>query len=138
MDFKLTEQQVAIDEGVRKVCADFSDQYWTDCETNLHFPEEYYQAMAQGGWLGITMPEEVGGAGLGVMEAAVMMHAATVQQWRLHRRVGHPHQHVRPARRRGARHRCAEAALAASRWWPASRKPASASPSRMPGWTRRA
>ena len=77
MDFQLNEQQLAIDEGVRKVCAQFDDQYWTDCETNLHFPQEYYQAMAEGGWLGITMPEEVGGAGLGVTEAAVMMHAAT-------------------------------------------------------------
>ncbi len=77
MDFQLTEQQLAIDEGVRKVCAAFSDQYWTDCETNLHFPQEYYQAMAEGGWLGITMPEDLGGAGLGVTEAAVMMHAAT-------------------------------------------------------------
>ena len=77
MDFNLTEQQVAIDEGVRKVCAGFSDQYWTDCETNLHFPEEFYQAMAAGGWLGITMPEDVGGAGLGVTEAAIMLHAAT-------------------------------------------------------------
>jgi acyl-CoA dehydrogenase len=77
MDFQLNEQQLAIDEGVRKVCAQFDDQYWTDCETNLHFPQEYYQAMAEGGWLGITMPEDVGGAGLGVTEAAVMMHACT-------------------------------------------------------------
>ena len=77
MDFQLNEQQLAIDEGVRKVCAQFDDQYWTDCETNLHFPQEYYQAMAEGGWLGITMPEDVGGSGLGVTEAAVMMHAAT-------------------------------------------------------------
>ncbi len=76
MDFKLTEQQLAIDEGVRKVCAQFDDQYWTDCESNLRFREEYYQAMAQGGWLGITMPEEVGGAGLGVTEVAIMMQAA--------------------------------------------------------------
>ena len=77
MDFQLTEQQLAIDAGIRKLCAQFSDQYWTDCETNLHFPQEYYAAMAEGGWLGITMPEAVGGAGLGVTEAAIMMHAVT-------------------------------------------------------------
>ncbi|MDB5511125.1 MAG: caiA [Enterovirga sp.] len=77
MDFQLTEQQLAIDEGVRKVCAAFDDQYWTDCETHLRFPQEYYEAMAEGGWLGITMPEELGGSGLGVTEAAIMMHAAT-------------------------------------------------------------
>ncbi len=77
MDFQLTEQQVAIDEGVRKVCAGFDDAYWTECEEKARFPHEYYQAMAEGGWLGITMPEELGGSGLGVSDAAVMMHAAT-------------------------------------------------------------
>jgi acyl-CoA dehydrogenase len=77
MDFQLTPQQIAIDEGVRKVCADFSDAYWTECEEKARFPTEYYDAMAAGGWLGITMPEELGGAGLGVTEAAIMMHAAT-------------------------------------------------------------
>ncbi|BAQ49908.1 acyl-CoA dehydrogenase family protein [Methylobacterium aquaticum] len=77
MDFQLTEQQIAIDEGVRKVCAGFDDAYWTECEEKARFPHEYYQAMAEGGWLGITMPEELGGSGLGVSDAAVMMHAAT-------------------------------------------------------------
>ena len=76
MDFQLTKQQRAIDEGVRKVCAGFDDGYWTECDTRPRFPQEYHAAMAAGGWLGVTMPEEVGGAGLGVTEAAVMMHAA--------------------------------------------------------------
>ena len=77
MDFALTEQQTAIDEGVRKVCAGFDDAYWTECEEQRRFPSEYYDAMAAGGWLGITMPEALGGSGLGVTEAAVMMQAAT-------------------------------------------------------------
>ncbi len=77
MDFQLTEQQVAIDEGVRKVCSAFDDNYWTECEEKMRFPEEYYTAMAEGGWLGMTMPERLGGSGLGVTEAAVMMQAAT-------------------------------------------------------------
>jgi acyl-CoA dehydrogenase len=77
MDFSLTEHHLAIDEGVRRICADFSDDYWTQCEEEARFPHEYHRAMADGGWLGITMPEELGGAGLGVTEAAVMMHAAT-------------------------------------------------------------
>ena len=77
MDFELTEQQVAIDEAVRRVCAGFDDAYWTECDENARFPEEYYRAMADGGWLGITMPESLGGAGLGVTEAAVMMQAVT-------------------------------------------------------------
>ena len=77
MDIQLSEEQRSIDTNVRQICAGFDDQYWTDCEENSRFPSEYYQAMAKGGWLGITMPESVGGSGLGVTDAAIMMHAAT-------------------------------------------------------------
>ncbi|WP_345933180.1 acyl-CoA/acyl-ACP dehydrogenase (plasmid) [Tistrella bauzanensis] len=77
MDMALTEEQAAIDAAVRKICGNFTDEYWTACETELRFPEEYYQAMAGAGFLGITMPEDLGGAGLGVTEAAIMMQAAS-------------------------------------------------------------
>jgi len=77
MDFTLSEQQLAIDENVRRVCAGFDDDYWTECEEQARFPHEFHRAMADGGWLGITMPEELGGSGLGVTEAAIMMHAVT-------------------------------------------------------------
>jgi acyl-CoA dehydrogenase len=40
LDFQLSEQHVAIDEGVRKVCAGFDDAYWTECEENARFPDE--------------------------------------------------------------------------------------------------
>ena len=74
MDFALSEQQLAIEDGVKKVCAQFDDAYWSDCEEEARFPFEFHRAMADGGWLGITMPEELGGAGLGVTDAAIMMH----------------------------------------------------------------
>lgn len=77
MNFDLTDQQRAIDEGVRKVCAGFDDDYWTRHEEEAVFPHEFHRAMADGGWLGITMPEDVGGAGLGVTEASIMMHAVS-------------------------------------------------------------
>ena len=77
MEIQLNENQKAIDENVRQICAEFDDEYWTKCEEERRFPTEYYTLMAKNGWLGITMPEEVGGAGLGVTEAAIMMHAAT-------------------------------------------------------------
>lgn len=77
MDIVLSDEQLSIDESIRRLCSQFSDGYWTKCEEELRFPEEYYQAMAEGGWLGITMPPELGGSGLGVTEAAIMMHAAT-------------------------------------------------------------
>ncbi|GGH24352.1 acyl-CoA dehydrogenase [Alsobacter metallidurans] len=77
MDIQLSDDQKAIDASVRQICSSFDDDYWTECEEEARFPSEYYALMAQNGWLGITMPEEVGGAGLGVTEAAIMMHAAT-------------------------------------------------------------
>src|SRR5882757_6549350 len=77
MDFALSEQQLAIEDGVKKVCAQFDDAYWSDCEEAARFPFEFHRAMADGGWLGITMPEELGGAGLGVTEAALMMHTVS-------------------------------------------------------------
>ena len=75
MDFRLSGPQQAIDDGVRQACAGFDDAYWTACDEEARFPHEFHRAMAAGGWLGITMPEAVGGAGLGVTEAAIMMHA---------------------------------------------------------------
>lgn len=77
MDFRLSEQQQAIDAGVRRTCARFDDAYWSACDDEGRFPHEFHAAMAEGGWLGITMPEEYGGAGLGVTEAAIMMQAVT-------------------------------------------------------------
>lgn len=77
MDFGLNDSHRAIIEGVGRVCAEFSDAYWTECDQAPRFPHEFHQAMAEAGWLGITMPEEVGGANLGVFEAALMMHTVT-------------------------------------------------------------
>jgi acyl-CoA dehydrogenase len=77
MEIALSELQLEIDASVRKVCAQFDDSYWHECDENARFPVEFYAAMAAAGWLGITMPQELGGAGLGVTEAAVMMHAVS-------------------------------------------------------------
>ena len=52
----------------------FDDEYWLARDEDGEFPKEFHRAMADNGWLGITMPEEYGGSGLGVTEAAVMMH----------------------------------------------------------------
>ncbi|MFA5630662.1 MAG: acyl-CoA dehydrogenase family protein [Porticoccaceae bacterium] len=74
MDFNFTEDQLAIQEAVAKVCAEFTDEYWSEKDRKAEFPHEFHQAMAKGGWLGITMPAELGGSGLGVTEAAIMMN----------------------------------------------------------------
>jgi acyl-CoA dehydrogenase len=64
----------AIREGVRAVASRFDADYWLARDEDGEFPRDFHRAMAEGGWLGITMPRALGGAGLGVTEAAVMMH----------------------------------------------------------------
>jgi acyl-CoA dehydrogenase len=68
-----TEEQQAIREAVGRVCERFDDEYWRRADETGNFPEEFAQAMADGGWLGVAMPEEYGGAGLGLTEAAHVM-----------------------------------------------------------------
>lgn len=69
----LTDDQRLIVEGVRSVVTRFSDEYWLEHDESGEFPFEFHRAMAEAGWLGITMPVEFGGSGLGVTEAALMM-----------------------------------------------------------------
>src|SRR5258708_17075682 len=69
----------AIREGVRAVVTRFDDGYWLDRDEDGKFPFEFHRAMAEGGWLGITMPEEYGGAGHGATGAAIMMHPGARQ-----------------------------------------------------------
>lgn len=78
LDITLTADQRAIADSVAKICARFGDDYWTECDQQPRFPHEFHKAMAGAGWLGIAMPEELGGAGLGVTEAAIMMQAVTM------------------------------------------------------------
>ena len=68
------EERAAIRDGVRAVVTKFGDDYWLARDDDGQFPFEFHRAMAHGGWLGVTMPEEYGGSGLGVIEAAIMMH----------------------------------------------------------------
>ncbi|MDP2087131.1 MAG: acyl-CoA dehydrogenase family protein [Gemmobacter sp.] len=71
---QIAETRRQIREGVRAVASRFDADYWLERDEDGAFPRDFHRAMADAGWLGITMPEEYGGAGLGVTEAAVMMH----------------------------------------------------------------
>lgn len=73
MDFGFTEQQLAVQDGVAQLCTGFDDAYWLERDREGGFPVEFHQALAKGGWLGICMPESLGGSGLGITEAAIMM-----------------------------------------------------------------
>ena len=74
MDFSLTPDQTALLDGLATTLEPFDDSYWLACDRDASFPDAFVRAMADGGWLGIAMPEEHGGSGLGVTEAALMMY----------------------------------------------------------------
>ena len=77
MNFQLTDDQLAIRDAVQAVCRDFDDAYWLRKDTEGGFPEDFYRAMADAGWLGVAMPVVHGGAGLGIAEAALMMETVS-------------------------------------------------------------
>ena len=74
MDFALSPQQEQIRDAVARACAPFDDEYWLRRDREGGFPADFHAALAGAGWLGIAMPEAYGGAGLGITEAALMMH----------------------------------------------------------------
>lgn len=75
MNFARTPDQEQIRDAIERVCAPFDET--TGCARNCReggFPDDFHHALAESGWLGIAMPEAYGGAGLGISEAALMMH----------------------------------------------------------------
>ena len=75
MDFSFTDDQNNIRDAVLKHCSQFSDDYWMERDQQAKFPKDFHASMAEAGWLGIAMPETVGGSGLGITEASIMMQA---------------------------------------------------------------
>tara|TARA_R110002124_G_scaffold225052_5_gene390394 strand:+ start:18276 stop:19430 length:1155 start_codon:yes stop_codon:yes gene_type:complete len=71
----MTPDQQEIREQILRICAQFDDEYWLEKDSKGGFPHDLHRALADGGWLGIAMSEEVGGAGLGITEATIMMQA---------------------------------------------------------------
>ena len=74
MNFELSDQQLAIQDAIARICHDFGEDYWRERDSDGKFPEEFVGAITEGGWLGIAMPEEYGGADLGVSEALILAH----------------------------------------------------------------
>lgn len=73
MDFDLTDDQQTIRAAVAELAGKFDDHYWMTKDLNHEFPQEFYDAFADGGWLGITTPEEYGGSGYGITEACLLL-----------------------------------------------------------------
>jgi acyl-CoA dehydrogenase len=75
MSIDFTDEQRQIQENVTRLCAEFGDDYWLKRDSDGQFPEDFCQMIADQGYMGIAMPEEYGGAGLGITEAAILMQA---------------------------------------------------------------
>jgi acyl-CoA dehydrogenase len=71
--FWLSDEQQAIRDGVQRLCDRFDADYWRRTDESGEFPEAFVSAITEGGWLGTAMPAELGGSGLGLTEAAIMM-----------------------------------------------------------------
>jgi acyl-CoA dehydrogenase len=72
MEFLISDEHRAIREAVRALCADFPTEYWRGLEPD-RYPEEFVAALTAHGWLAALIPEEYGGAGLGVTAASVIL-----------------------------------------------------------------
>ena len=75
MNFEPSQDQENIRATITRLCEPFGPDYWLRKDREGGFPHEFHGALARAGWLGIAMPEEHGGAGLGITEAAIMMQA---------------------------------------------------------------
>lgn len=73
MDFTYTEEQRDIRASVRALCDRFNLDYWRACDMRRAYPEEFVRAMSDAGWLGVLIPEEYGGGGMGITEAAIVL-----------------------------------------------------------------
>ena len=73
MNFQFTLEQLQIQDAIEKLCKPFDADYWLKKDQSGDFPFDFHQTLADAGWLGIAMPQEYGGAGLGITEAALMM-----------------------------------------------------------------
>jgi acyl-CoA dehydrogenase len=73
VDFAPDGDHQLIREGVRKLCSAFPDSYWDRCDSEHRFPDEFYRAMAEGGWIGVAIPERYGGGGRGITEASIVL-----------------------------------------------------------------
>ena len=68
-----SEERNLMRESIRRLCADFPDEYWERCDRNGEYPQDFFDCMAEAGWIGVAIPEAYGGAGKGISEAALIL-----------------------------------------------------------------
>lgn len=73
MNFQDSDEHHLIRDSVRKLCSEFPDEYWERHDREVVFPDSFFEKMAAAGWIGIAMPEQYGGSGRGIQEAAIVL-----------------------------------------------------------------
>ena len=73
VDFGTDPDLELIADAVQGICDRFDDEYWAACDAEHRFPWEFYERLAEGGWVGIAIPEQYGGGGRGITEAALVI-----------------------------------------------------------------
>jgi acyl-CoA dehydrogenase len=69
----LTEDQLAIRDAVRELCRDYPDAYWREVDKAERYPKEFIDALTKSGYLAALIPEDYGGAGLGITDASIIL-----------------------------------------------------------------
>ena len=70
-----TEEQLTVREAISHICSQFPNTYWQERDQQEKDPKEFHAALAKDGWLGIALPESLGGAGLGTVAQTIYCHA---------------------------------------------------------------
>jgi acyl-CoA dehydrogenase len=73
MTFELSDDQKEIRRTVAALCARFGNDYWRSCDERNAYPDEFVRAMTEAGWLSALIPQEFGGAGLGMLDASLIL-----------------------------------------------------------------
>ena len=73
MSFALTDEQKALKAAVYELCKQYPPPYWRDLDTRREYPDAFVNELTKAGYLAVLIPHEYGGAGLGIMEAALIL-----------------------------------------------------------------
>ncbi|MEW5880953.1 MAG: acyl-CoA dehydrogenase family protein [Pseudomonadota bacterium] len=73
MDLPSPDRYQDVRDAVRDLCRRFPDEYWRDVDERRGYPDAFVDALTKAGWLAALIPQDYGGAGLGLAEASVIM-----------------------------------------------------------------
>ncbi len=73
MSFALTDDQKALKAAVSELCKQYPPEYWRDLDARREYPDALVNDLTKAGYLGVLIPQEFGGAGLGIMEGALIL-----------------------------------------------------------------